>query len=139
MGWIEKLQAKGVIVKKIGKMGEQLRAQWERAFADHISQQEKASIYFDQFLWHVFSYKMLPCLEEREAVEIFNREQKEECLIFYQNDDRVYHLMNAQCLRAEDLQDEHDLYVIDPTFTWTYVQTHEWFCGPYFYRKGQRS
>ncbi|WP_274520110.1 DUF4275 family protein [Anoxybacteroides amylolyticum] len=31
--------------------------------------------------------------------------------------------------------EEHDLYVVDLSLTWTYVQTHG-FCGPYFYRKG---
>ncbi|ANB59307.1 hypothetical protein GFC30_1712 [Anoxybacillus amylolyticus] len=47
MGWIKKLQTKGVIVKELGKKGEQLRAQWESTFADHISSQEKTSIYFE--------------------------------------------------------------------------------------------
>ncbi|WP_232509550.1 DUF4275 family protein [Parageobacillus thermoglucosidasius] len=28
-------------------------------------------------------------------------------------------------LRTEDLRREHDVCVVDPKFTWTYVQTHE--------------
>ncbi|MCZ0754975.1 DUF4275 family protein [Anoxybacillus sp. J5B_2022] len=136
MDWIKQLRTKGVIVTELGRKGGRLRKQWEQAFADRISSQEKTSIYFDQFLWHVFSYQKLSCLKETEAMEAFNNEQKDECLIFYQNDDRAYRLIDAKCLRADDLQHEHDLYVVNSSFTWTYVQTHEWFCGPYFYRKG---
>ncbi|MBT2723991.1 DUF4275 family protein [Bacillus sp. ISL-46] len=30
-----------------------------------------------------------------------------------------------------------DVYVVDKDFTWTYILTHEYFCGPYFYQPGE--
>ncbi|ANB59942.1 hypothetical protein GFC30_1713 [Anoxybacillus amylolyticus] len=36
-------------------------------------------------------------------MEAFNNELKEECLIFYQNDDQAYRLISANRLRAEDI------------------------------------
>ena len=32
----------------------------------------------------------------------------------------------------KDDMDEEDIYVVDKEFTWTYVNTHERSCGPYF-------
>jgi hypothetical protein len=132
---IHLLKDKGILVTELVNKGEDLRKKWEGQFANSISSQEKKSIYFDQFLWHVFSYKKLPCLTEEEAMNAFHNETKNVCYVFYQNDHHAYMLTNAENLRAEDLRDEHDVYVVDQHFQWTYVQTHEWFCGPYFYRK----
>ncbi|WJQ13241.1 DUF4275 family protein [Geobacillus stearothermophilus] len=57
------------------------------------------------------------------------------CVTACHKGEEAYMLVNAENLRAEDLRREHDVYVVDPQFTWTYVQTHEYYCGPYFYRK----
>lgn len=48
-------------------------------------------------------------------------------------------LENTKRLKAEDITNSingyiDDVYVVDTDFTWTYVHTHEEFCGPYFYK-----
>jgi Domain of unknown function (DUF4275) len=112
-----------------------LRKKWEDQFTGIISPQEKKSIYFDQYLWHVFSYEKLPCFKEEKAMNAFNSERKDVCFVFYQHDDRTFMLTNAENLKAGDLESEHDVYVVDEHFKCAYVYTHEDFCRPYFYRK----
>lgn len=131
----KRLENRGIMVEEWTGKGEDFRRRWERAFTDAISPEEKQSIYFDQFLWHVFSYEKLPCLEGKVAMRAFHKENRFVCYLFYQEREEAYMLVNAENLWAEDLRQEHDVYVVDPQFTWTYVQTHEYYYGPYFYRK----
>ena len=35
-------------------------------------------------------------------------------------------------LKVTHFAQEEDVYVVDENFTWTYVVTHENYCGPYF-------
>jgi hypothetical protein len=131
----KRLENRGIVVEEWTGKGEEFRRRWERVFTDAISPQVKQSIYFDQFLWHVFSYEKLPCLEGNAAMRAFHEENRFVCYLFYQEREEAYMLVNAENLRAEDLQQEHDVYVVDLQFSWTYVQTHEYYCGSYFYRK----
>jgi hypothetical protein len=97
--------------------------------------QESPAFRHGEWSRHVFSYKKLPCLEGKAAMRAFHKENRFICYLFYQEREEAYMLVNAEILRAEDLRQEHDVYVVDPQFMWTYVQTHEYYCGPYFYRK----
>ncbi|MBY6270060.1 DUF4275 family protein [Parageobacillus thermoglucosidasius] len=126
---------RGIMIEEWPGKGEEFRKHWEQVFADAISPQEKQSIYFDQFLWHIFSYEKLPCLEGKEAMRAFREMNRVICYLFYQEREETYMLINAENLRAEGLRNEHDVCVVDPHFMWTHVQTHEDYCGPYFYRK----
>ncbi|CAM3916602.1 hypothetical protein GCM10009865_54200 [Aeromicrobium ponti] len=50
---------------------------------------------------------------------------------------------NAKKLKAEDITNRieeymDDVYVVDKDFTWTYIHTHEEFCGPYFYKTKEK-
>lgn len=136
------LQRRGMKVKEIHGWGTYLRKRWEEAFASHLSDDEKTSIYlFDRggacgFLWHVFSYEKRECLTEIQAEKAFNLEKKDSCYLFYQHSNFALSLEKATALKAEDLSEEMDVYVVDKEFTWTFVHTHEkgW-CGPYFSRK----
>ncbi|WP_391559737.1 DUF4275 family protein [Robertmurraya sp.] len=142
MDIVHLLSNKKVRVKEIPKWGAYLRKQWEDYFANHISYEEKKSIYlFDHggacgYLWHLFSYKKKDCLKEIKAENAFNNEPKNACYVFYQHSDYALILENASLFTADDLTNETDIYVVDKEFNWTYVKTHEtgW-CGPYFSRK----
>lgn len=142
MDLAESLRSKKVIVKEIPKWGAYLRKQWEDSFADHLSDNDKRSIYFyDEdgfcgYLWHVFSYERRKCLKEEEADIAFNKEVKKYCYIFYQHSDNALILEHASSLTARDFAEQEDIYVVDKEFNWTYAVTHEtgW-CGPYFSRK----
>jgi hypothetical protein len=114
----------------------------ENNFANHISQEEKKSIYlYDDggscgYLWHLFSYEKKDCLKDEQAEKAFNNEPKNSCYVFCQHSDYALVLENASKFTANDLLNETDIYVVDKDFNWTYVKTHEtgW-CGPYFSRK----
>ncbi|MGP7819664.1 DUF4275 family protein [Niallia sp. 01092] len=144
MDLISSLRSKKVKVTEIPKWGTYLRKQWEDNFANHLSEKEKKAIYlYDEgrwsgFLWHLFSYEKKKCYKEEQADIAFNRESKRSCYVFYQHSDDAVILENAFSLTADDFVNEHDVYVVDKGFNWTYVRTHEtgW-CGPYFSRKNK--
>jgi len=139
---VTELKKKKIKVIEIPKWGTYLRKKWEDEFVSHLNEAEKKAIYlYDEdgacgYLWHVFSYEKRVRLQEEQADTAFNREHKKSCYVFYQHSDDALILENARALRAEDFEDEEDVYVVDKEFNWTYVRTHEtgW-CGPYFSRK----
>jgi hypothetical protein len=145
MDLVDLLRNKKVRVREIPRWGTYLRTQWENHFANHLSEDEKKSIYlFDYngacgYLWHVFSYEKKGCLKEEQADKAFNKERKSACYVFYQHSDDALIVENASSFTAYDLINEYDIYVVDKEFNWTYVKTHEtgW-CGPYFSRKSDR-
>ena len=144
MELVDILKNKKVKVTEIPKWGPYLQKQWEYNFSNHISDEEKKSIYlFDNsgfcgYLWHIFSSDKKDCLKDEQAEKAFNNEQKDHCYIFYQHSDYALILNNASMFIANDLIYEEDIYIVDKEFSWTYVKTHEtgW-CGPYFSRKNR--
>ena len=80
-----------------------------------------------------------PVIEGQNAKTAFNKKKKESCCIFYQDNENALLLENARRIKAEDIINEidgyiDDVYVVDIDFSWTYIHTHEYFCGPYFYQ-----
>lgn len=140
MELVDILKNKKVKVTEIPKWGAYLRQQWESKFANHISHEEKKSIYlYDDriacgYLWHVFSWGKRDYLKEEKAEKEFNNELKNTCYVFYQHSDYALILENASRFTADDLSNEEDVYVVDKELNWTYVKTHEIECGPYFSR-----
>jgi len=109
---------------------------WKLTFTP-LSDSEKADVGYHQFLWHAFSYERLPSLIGDEARRAFNEVNKSDVFFFYQHHVNNEHpfievYRNAKQLRAEDIQHKLDAYFFDLTFTWTYIETHEDCCGPYF-------
>ncbi len=123
---------------EIPKWGGFLRGQWEINFAGHLSQEEKDKIYLDNFLWHLCSWVKVDCYKEQDAIEMFKKQEKNKCTIFYQFTDEAYLVENAANLTVRDLPyDENhmyygDIYVMDWRGKWTFIMTHESHCGPYF-------
>lgn len=136
------LKRKHVKFTEIEKCGVYLKKQWEDNFAGHLSDKEKKDIFLHGdgcicgYLWHVFSYQKRSCLVGNEAEKAFNDMNKNKLYVFYQFSDDILILENAENLKASDLTDESDIYVVDKDFNWTYVVTHEkdW-CGPYFSKR----
>lgn len=142
MDVVEVLKNKRIRAREIPAWGVYLRTRWDEEFAAHLSHQEKESIFlYDEdglcgFLWHIFSYEKKECLESEKAERTFDVEPKNFCYLFYQHCDHALLIENASALKAADLVDEEDVYIVDKEFTWTFVVTHEkgWY-GPYFARK----
>lgn len=115
-------------------------AQWDELFATRVSDQAKlqAKRYNDQYKWHIFSFNLLESLRSEEARVAFDKQEKDTVYLFFQYAPEAYLIKNASLLTAEDLDfdnamDRSDIYIFDPVENWTYVQTHEESCGPYFF------
>ena len=90
------------------------------------------------FLWHLFSWELVPHLTGDAAQKALAEHAGEELYLFYYE----YPPEGAPLVRRvsgpADLPPEQDSligadwYVVDKDFTWTYAHTHEDSCGPYF-------
>lgn len=73
---------------------------------------------YNSYLWQMFS------LAEKD------------CCVFLDNiNNLAYRLENADAVTPDLLKSFIDVTVTAADFSWTYSQTHEEECGPYFYRK----
>lgn len=143
-GALVSLQAKYEFRKKLDEVGviitvleteersQQVIEQWDNAFAKNISEEIKEAIHYNQYKWHIFSYNKLECLVDDAARAAFDDLTMNELYVFYQNSPFVFLYQNAKGVTAEIFDHEQDIYIFDKSLTWTYVQTHESMCGPYF-------
>ncbi|MDD5932590.1 MAG: tRNA (guanosine(46)-N7)-methyltransferase TrmB [Oscillospiraceae bacterium] len=108
---------------------------WLDAFAASAPEAELGKHVFAEgnFLWHVFSFKLAPCLEGDEARRALAAVDTGDAYLFYEGlwHDKAY-IKPAGNVDAAFFEDKDDLYIVDKDFTWTYVHTHEPDCGPYF-------
>lgn len=130
----KKLDERGVIITVLEteERSHKIIEQWDNTFAINISEEVKEAIHYNQYKWHIFSYNKLGCLVDDAARTAFNRILKNELYVFYQNSPFVFLYENAKDVTAEIFDHEQDIYIFDKSLTWTYVQTHESMCGPYF-------
>ena len=113
----------------------QIKERWLDAFAEGAPEAGlgKHVLAEHNYLWHLFSYDLVPHLTGEEARQA---RPNEDCWLFYCeyppfNTPRVRHLTAEEA--AALAEDHHpDWYLVDKDFTWTYVCTHEAQCGPYF-------
>jgi len=108
------------------------------AFAVDVSEADLGRHVLEEgnYLWHIFSWKLVPCLEGDAAREALAALPAGKVYLFYEGkwNDLPYVKPVELPLAADFFQDLHDVYLVDKEFTWTYVQTHEAACGPYFCR-----
>ncbi|MGG4345709.1 DUF4275 family protein [Paenibacillus lautus] len=130
----EKLIEKAVIISDVFDGATEIINKWDKTFTLNISDDIKESIYYNQYRWHIFSYEVQDCLKAHEARNAFNTEIKDELYVMYQNSPDVFLYSKANAVVAEDFDSQQDIYIFDKNFTWTYVNTHEDMCGPYFYK-----
>lgn len=138
MQLVDKLRSKNIKVTVSPKWGCYFRKHWEDKFACNLSKHEREEIYmvnidgFCGYLWHIFSYGKIKHYSREEANKLFDNIDKKFCYIFYQHEDDVLIIENANNFCADDLVNEMDIYVVNKDFSWTYVRTHERDFGPYF-------
>ena len=120
-----------------------VKERWLDVFAADVSEKDlgKHILSEGNFLWHLFSWKLRPCLEGDAARQALAAAQGERYLFYYEHPPKGTPLIRA--VTQEDLDalpvDQGalpgaDWYVVDKDFTWTYAQPHEEACGPYFCR-----
>lgn len=112
---------------------------WVNAFAPEGADIEdiKDMCISARYLWHIFSFDALECQQEQEARERYDAQKKQSCVLLSNIDPLGYRLENAEKLTAEVLAQFIDVTVTANDFSWTYSKTHEYDCGPYFYKKGR--
>lgn len=130
----QRLIEKAVNISDVFDGATEIIDRWDKTFTLNISEDVKESIYYSQYKWHIFSYEIQGCLKENAARNAFNTEIKDELYVMYQNSPDVFLYSNANAIVAEDFDSQQDIYIFDKNFTWTYVNTHEDMCGPYFYK-----
>lgn len=114
----------------------ELRERWLDAFAADVSEEDMGRYVLagGSYLWHVFSYRLVPCAEGDAARKALADLPDTECCRFYkeyppQDQPRISFIPMEE---VPSLPDALDWYLVDRDFTWTYVHTHEADCGPYF-------
>ena len=110
---------------------------WLNHFAKAISTDdiEKYVVSTGNYLWHVFSWKLLDentFLTGNSARKAYDKIDKHNALYieWFGNDETKELTATHDTAKALDKMTE--IYVVAPDFSWTYMKTHESMCGPYF-------
>ena len=118
----------------------EVKNRWLEAFAGGIPREQLVEHVLSEgnYLWHIFSWKLAPCLEGDAARRALAECPSGKVYLFYEGlwNDLPYVEPVELPLAENFFEDKHDVYLVDRDFTWTYVHTHEETCGPYFWRKG---
>ena len=110
-----------------------VKERWLDAFAEGANEAElgRHVLAENNYLWHLFSYKLVPCLTGEAATAAIPQKNCWQFFCEYPPAD----LPRVRAMAYEDivkLPEDLDWYLVDKDFTWTYVHTHEADCGPYF-------
>ena len=129
----EEMKSRGILFTNSRYNVSQLKEKWEKAFTQELTEEIKDKIYFDQYMWHVFSNNKLESKVEGTARSAFDQKKKNSVFVFYQRKEEAFYIECARNLKASDFDLDEDVYILDADYKWTYVHTHESTCGPYFY------
>lgn len=112
--------------------------QWLRHFAPGLSKPQYDKYVKNQFIWHVFSFNLLPSgnlLVGDAARHAYDMAEKSNCIFCIMFGKSGVTDTFTSCFDSASTIDAKftELYVIAKDFSWTYIKTHEGdFCGPYF-------
>ncbi len=89
---------------------------------------------YGNYLWHLFTWGKVSCLEGDDARKAFDDLQYTEAIKFdggYSN--HIEGVCVVDKISAKDIDEDtkRDVYLVSKDFSWTYVRTHEAGCGPY--------
>lgn len=114
---------------------------WLDAFASSVSEADLGQrvLGAGNYLWHIFSWKLVPCLEGDAARQALTERADDACYLFYYaeapEDMPAIHVVakaDLNALLSAAPSRDYDWYLVDRHFTWTFAHTHESACGPYF-------
>lgn len=142
--FISYLKRAGIsIVRMTPSDEDDYRKKWFEKVVPADKQQRAIDSYcFDKdgysgYLWHVFSYYILECIEGDNAKKIFDELRKQDAILLVNlGNDCVpsCKMKNISGITAKEIDALSDVIFTDTNFEWTYVKTHETgLCGPYFH------
>lgn len=114
---------------------------WIHTFAPNITKSQYKKRIDKQFIWHAFSWNIIPkenYLEGDEARNAYNNVDKNGAICLQLWFDETTTLLTKDFDSAEKIEtpdgDYAEFYVVGKNFSWTYIVTHEgsWGLGPYF-------
>ncbi|MBQ3528153.1 MAG: DUF4275 family protein [Clostridia bacterium] len=120
----------------------EFKKEWMSHFAKGIPKHkiEKYVISTGNYIWHVFSWELLPkgsFLEgdaAREAFDSLWTYTKENAVYIEPFEDEGTFSMTQKEAKSENLDKHVEIYAMARDHSWTYIKTHEGdLCGPYFY------
>ena len=112
--------------------------QWLRHFAPNLTKKQYKEHVKDQFIWHVFSWRLIECdelLVGDDARRAFDLSNKNDCICCdLYNGSGVTNKCPTKYNKADNIDESlTEFYVVSKDWSWTYVKTHEGnLCGPYF-------
>ncbi len=120
-----------------------IEKKWLKVFAKGVDEEcLKKHVYeYGNYLWHIFSWELAPCLKGEEARKAFDEQEYEKAIMFCSgyadNGAIIKDLKETAKISSKEIEKIDDAYVTAEDFGWTYVHTHEEYCGPYFCIKGK--
>lgn len=135
---VTRLIGGNIAVAKFSMTKVKFQNQWLRHFAPDLTKEQYEKYVKDQFIWHVFSWKLItpPNLLVGDAARnAYNVEEKIECIYCDMfGSDGVTDQKTLRNDTAEKIDAQFsELYVVFQNYSWTYIKTHEGdTCGPYF-------
>ncbi len=88
-----------------------------------------------RYLWHLFSFEILPSKEKDEAEKAYSLTEKGSCVLLDNINCLAYRLESGDAVTPDVLKLFIDVTVTAEDYSWTYSKTHEEQCGPYFYKR----
>ena len=58
---------------------------YQKTFFSNLTEKDKEKIYFNQYMWHAFSYEKIECLEGEDAINEFAKINENEVYIFFEH------------------------------------------------------
>ena len=103
----------------------------KKLIEDHVTS-------YGNYLWHLFTWGEVSCLEGNEARKKFDNLEYTEAIRFYDGySNHIEKISVVEKLSSNEVdKDKHsDVYIVAKDFSWTYIRTHEFELGPYLYVK----
>lgn len=114
---------------------------WLSIFAEGVDKKmiKEHVTSYGNYLWHIFTWCDVPCLEGDEARKAFDAVAYAEAIRGtdgYSNKIKNSSVVGKLSASEVDNDPAGDVYIVAIDYSWTYVRTHEKdLCGPYFCMK----
>ena len=117
-------------VWRTGKETVDYMEQWFQHFVPAEKQPQMRFRCFPRYLWHAF--ECVPSEKGEDACNSYDSLSRQACVVLLNNERLSFVVPNATALTRDIVDGFKDILITDIHFGWTYVHTHEKYCGPYY-------